>query len=90
VCNSSLARLARCVPSISQPHLHTIKLDMSISIWPGGRLARAAGCLLPAQGSGYCSHAMKSALNLAAAPASLAFDCRVARGVGGLGLALGS
>jgi hypothetical protein len=65
---------------------------MSSSLWPGMRLARAAGCLLGncEQGSGYCSHEMKSALNLAAAPAREAFDYRVARGVGGLGLALGS
>jgi hypothetical protein len=32
---------------------------------------------------------MKSTLNPAAAPLSLIFDCRVARGVGGLGLAIG-
>jgi hypothetical protein len=32
---------------------------------------------------------MKSALQPAAAPLRLAFDCRVARGVGGLGLAIG-
>jgi hypothetical protein len=77
--------------STPSPH-NEIKAVMSISLWPGVCLARAAGSLLGncAQGLGYCSHEMKSALNLAAAPASLAINCRVARGVGGLGLALGS
>jgi hypothetical protein len=32
---------------------------------------------------------MKFALNPAAAPLRLTFDCRVVRGVGGLGLAIG-
>jgi hypothetical protein len=60
-------------------------------LWPGGRLARALDCLLGicSQGSCCCSHEMKSALNMAAAPLRLKLDCRVARGVGGLGLAIG-
>jgi hypothetical protein len=92
-CNSSLSRLARCAPSIPRPHLPTFTLTylQSNSLWPGGRLARAADCLLGicSQGSCCCSHKMKSALDPAAAPISSTFDCRVARGVGGLGLALG-
>jgi hypothetical protein len=92
-CNSSLSRLARCAPSIPRPHLPTFTLTylQSNSLWPGGRLARAAGCLLGIclQISCCCSHKMKSALNSAAAPLRLTFDCRVARGVNGLGLAIG-
>jgi hypothetical protein len=76
-----------------RPHLPTCTLTYlhSNNLWPGGRLARAAGCLLGicSQISCCCSHKMKSALNSAAAPLRLTFDCRVARGVNGLGLAIG-
>jgi hypothetical protein len=92
-CDSSLSRLASCAPSIPRPHLPHICINgiISNSLWPGGRLAGAAGCLLVicSQGSCCCSHTMKSALNPAAATRSLTFDCWVARGVGGLGLTLG-
>jgi hypothetical protein len=50
-------------------HLHYVTI--SNSLWPGGRLARAAGCLLGicSQVSCCCSHKMHTALNRAAAPA---------------------
>jgi hypothetical protein len=53
----------------------------------------AADCLLRvcSKGSCYSSHKAKSALNPDTAPFDCStFDCRVARGVGGLGLVLGS
>jgi hypothetical protein len=77
-------------PSAPSPHIY-INVVIRNSLWTGGRLARIAGCLLGMCSHGSCcsSHKMKSALNPGAAPSSLTFDCRVARGVGGLGLALG-
>jgi hypothetical protein len=68
-----------------------IKVTISNSLWPDGRPARAAGRMLGicSQSSCCCSRKMKSALNPAAAPLRLTFDCRVARGVGDLGLTIG-
>jgi hypothetical protein len=77
-------------PPAPSAHTHN-NVIKSNSLCPGGRLARAAGCLLGicSQISCCCSHKRQSALSSAAAPLRLTFDCRVARGVHGLGLAIG-
>jgi hypothetical protein len=78
-------------PPAPSPHTDN-RVTISNNLWPSGRIARAAGCLLGicSQILCCCSHKIKPALNSAAAPLCSTFDCRVARGVNGLGLAIGS